>query len=78
MPIASASAPGGVDLGSHLATSQEWWGNGGGYIFAVTALPMISSGLLMLRRVRYSRAVYLMTWIILGSGVVYCDGQTMQ
>jgi hypothetical protein len=57
--------PGGVDLGGGLVSRREWWGSGSGFIFAATVLLMISSGVLMLRRTRYSRAAHLAAWLAL-------------
>lgn len=62
--------PGYIDLfGRHISVTN-WWSNGSGFVFAISLIPMISSGILMLKRSIYGRIVHIFGWIFADIGVL--------
>lgn len=62
--------PGDIDIfGQHISTS-DWWSNGSGFIFAISLIPIFCSGLLILKRARYSRIVHIIGWVFADIGVL--------
>lgn len=61
--------PGNVTIDEKIVSTSQWWSNGSGFIFAVALLPLTISGVLMLLRTGYSRAVHVVGWLLQGIGV---------
>lgn len=55
---------GNLTVNGHVVTRQ-WWINGSGYLFLASLVPFISSGVFMMRRIRYARAVHVAGWLLL-------------
>jgi hypothetical protein len=48
-------------------TGLAWWSSGAGPVSTVSCLCMAASALLMLRRTRYARTLYLLSWVALNA-----------
>ena len=64
--IISTALPGTVNIHGHLVSTREWWSNGSGFVFAISFILLGSSGILMLKRAVYSRALHIAGWISSG------------
>ena len=57
--LASTMLSDGINLYGHVVTTAEWWSSGAGYVFLIVVLLFNGSGILMLKRVAYGRAVHI-------------------
>jgi len=61
-----AASTNGVNVfGKHVSASI-WWGSGAGYCLLLAAMITSAASILMIRRSRYGRSVYVAGWAILG------------
>jgi hypothetical protein len=51
---------------------HQWWSRGFGTINCVVALFLVAADILMLRRSRYGRPIYVASWVIMSLGLSYC------
>jgi hypothetical protein len=62
----AASLNGVSNFGEHVNAST-WWGSGAGYCMLIAAIVMSGASVLMIRRSKYGRPVYIVGWLILGA-----------
>src|ERR1700753_3477200 len=62
---------GSVDMGGREGATSEWWTIGAGPFLSVVALLFCASIVGMLRRARYSRLLYIRSWIALSAFILY-------
>lgn len=56
--------------GLHMST-RDWWASGAGVFCLLIGLVMSGSAVLMLRRSRYARPIYILGWIGISTSVLF-------
>ena len=67
---------GSVNVGGRELATSAWWTIGAGPFLLVVALLFCASIIGMLRRVRYSRFMYILSWIALSAFIPYVASVT--
>lgn len=65
--VPASILPDDVTVNGHVM-NRQWWINGSGYLLLAALVPFVSSGVLMLKRIRYARAVHVAGWLLLYIG----------
>lgn len=57
--------PGGAMIGDRSIGAHEWWTNGSGVLFTLAISILVASGVMILKRARFSRECYLLGFLLL-------------
>ena len=63
--IGSTNPHWSINVFGRQTTSSEWWVSGAGLATSIVSCLMLLSAILMLRRRRWGRQVYIFSWIVL-------------
>lgn len=69
--IGASIVPGTVNVHGKIVTTAEWWANGSGFILLFSSIPLMTSGLLLLRRAAHARPLYIVGWVVVDIAAVW-------